>query len=145
MSIIKWNPETSLYPAFSRWMDDFVDTNENWFMPLKGTSLPAVNVKEMKNAFKLEIAAPGFKKEDFKLEIKDGYLTVTGESNMEKEEKDEKITRQEYRYSSFARSFSLPENVNSDQIAAEYADGILKVTLPKTSTEEKPSKQISVK
>jgi HSP20 family protein len=112
---------------------------------VKGVSMPAVNVRENKNAFKLDVAAPGFKKEDFKLEMHNGYLTISGESKEEKEDKDEKYTRQEYRYNSFSRSFSVPENVNSDGISAEYADGVLKVTLPKKVPGEKPVTQITVK
>ncbi|MCA0238871.1 MAG: Hsp20/alpha crystallin family protein [Bacteroidetes bacterium] len=145
MSLVKWNSDSDVFPSFSRWMDDFFDPRDNWFMPMKGANLPAVNVKELKDAFKLELAVPGFKKEDFNLEINQGYLTISGETKVEKEDKDEKITRQEYRFSSFTRTFTLPENVHSDQIAAEYADGILKITLPKKVNEVKPAKQISVK
>ena len=146
MSLIKWNPETSLFPSISNWMDDFFPGNGDWPKPsVKGVSIPAVNVTETKDAFKLKVAAPGFKKEDFKLEIDNGYLTISGESKEEKEDKDEKYTRQEYRYSSFARSFALPENVKNDDISAEYADGVLKVVLPKKKADEKPVTQIAVK
>jgi HSP20 family protein len=145
MSLIKWSPETSFFPAFPKWMDDFFDDGGNWFKSFKGATMPAVNVKENKNAFMLEVAAPGFKKGDFKLEIQNGCLTISGETKEEKEDKDEKYTRQEYRYSSFSRSFTLPENVKGDDISAEYADGILKVTMPKKKAEEKPAIQIAVK
>jgi HSP20 family protein len=145
MSLIRWNPETTFFPSISRWMDDFFDDNDNWPKPMKGVSMPAVNVKENKNAFKLDVAAPGFKKGDFKLEVQNGYLTISGETKEEKEDKDEKYTRQEYRFSSFSRSFTLPENVKSADISAEYADGVLKVTLPKKKEEEKPATQIAVK
>ena len=146
MSLIKWNPETSLFPSISNWMDDFFPGNGDWPKPsVKGVSIPAVNVTETKDAFKLKVAAPGFKKEDFKLEIDNGYLTISGESKEEKEDKDEKYTRQEYRYSSFTRSFALPENVKNDDISAEYADGVLKVVLPKKKADEKPVTQIAVK
>lgn len=144
MSLIKWNPETSFFPSLSTWMDDFFP--ENGFKPaVKGISIPAVNVTESKSAFKLNIAAPGFKKEDFKLEVKNDYLTISGESSAEKEDKDETFTRREYAYSTFSRSFGLPENVKSDEITAQYADGVLKVTLPKKKADEKPVQQISVK
>lgn len=146
MSLIKWNPETSLFPSISNWMDDMFADNGDWFKPaVKGVSIPAVNVTENNNEFKLKVAAPGFKKEDFKLEVKNGYLSISGESKEEKEEKDEKYTRQEYRYSTFTRSFALPDNVKSEDISAEYTDGVLKVVLPKKKTEEKASTQIKVK
>lgn len=145
MSLIKWNPETSFFPSVSTWMDGFFP--DNGFKPAtKGISIPAVNVTENKSAFKLNVAAPGFKKEDFKLEVQNGYLTVSGENSEEKEDKDETYTRREYAYNSFSRSFGLPENVSAEDISAQYTDGVLKVTLPKKKAEEeKPTKQIAVK
>lgn len=144
MSLIRWSPESGLFPSVSNWMDDlFAD---DWVKPsVKGVSIPAVNVSENKDAFKLKVAAPGFKKEDFKLEIKNGALMISGEHKTETEDKEEKFTRQEYAYSAFTRSFTLPENVNGDDITAQYADGILKVVLPKKETAEKTTKQIAVK
>jgi len=144
MSLVKWNPETSFFPTLSSWMDDFFPEN-GFKTAMKGLTVPAVNVKESKDAFKLNVAAPGFKKEDFKLEVKNGYLTISGETKEEKEDKDETFTRREYSYNTFSRSFSLPENVNGDAIAAQYADGVLKVTMPKKKADEKPVKQIAVK
>ena len=145
MSLIKWSPETTFFPSFSNWIDDFFP--ENAFKPaVKGVSIPAVNVTENKNAFKLNVIAPGFKKEDFKLEASNGYLTISGETSGEKEDKDEQFTRKEYSFNSFSRSFSLPENIVGDDISAQYTDGVLKVTLPKKRVEEeKPAKQIAVK
>ncbi len=145
MSLIKWNPETPFFPSISNWMEDFFP--ESGFKPaVKGISIPAVNVTENKNAFKLNVAAPGFKKEDFKLEARNGYLTISGETSDEKEDKDEQFTRREYSFNSFSRSFSLPENIIGDDISAQYTDGVLKVTLPKKKVEEeKPTKQIAIK
>ena len=144
MSLVKWNPESSFFPFTSNWMDDFFPEN-SFKAAMKGVSVPAVNVKESKDAFKLDVAAPGFKKEDFKLEVKNGYLTISGESQEEKEDKDETFTRREYSYNSFSRSFSLPENVNGENVEARYSDGVLKVTLPKKKKDETPVKQIDVK
>lgn len=144
MSLVKWNPESSLFPTLSNWLDDFFP--DNGFKPaVKGVSIPAVNVTESKSAFKLNVAAPGFKKDDFKLELQNGYLIISGETSEEKEDKEETYTRREFAYNKFSRSFGLPENVNNDEIAAEYADGVLKITLPKKKVEEKLNKQISVK
>lgn len=143
MSLVKWNPENSLFPAFSNFMDDFfLDNNfKNW----KGINFPAVNVSETKDNFKLTVAAPGFDKDDFKVEVKNGMLIISGETKTEKEEKDEKFTRREYAYNSFNRSFSLPENVKGHDIVAQYKDGELKIMIPKKVTEEKPTMQIAVK
>jgi|JI10StandDraft_1071094.scaffolds.fasta_scaffold1231728_1 HSP20 family protein len=145
MSLVKWNPETSLFPGFSNWLDDFFPDNGDFPKPsVRGVSIPAVNVTENKDAFKLKVAAPGFRKDDFKLEIRNGYLIISGEAKEEKEDKDEKFTRQEYRYSTFSRTFTLPENVKGEAITAEYTDGVLKVTLPKRMVDEKPVHQIPV-
>lgn len=144
MSLIKWNPERRFFP--SNWMEDvFAD---DYFKPaVSGVSIPAVNISENKAAFKLNVAAPGFKKGDFKLEVQNGYLVISAETKEEKEETDEKYTRQEYFYNSFSRSFSLPENIKENDISAQYEDGLLKVVIPKQKAEEvaKMTKQIAVK
>ena len=144
MSLVKWNPERRLFP--SNWMEDFFA--DNYFKPaVNGISIPAVNISENKTAYKLNVSAPGFKKEDFKLEVENGYLVISAETKEEKEDKDEKYTRQEYSYNSFSRSFSLPEQIKEEDIAAQYEDGLLKVTIPKLKVEEtaKMTKQIAVK
>lgn len=144
MSLIKWNPELNLLPNLSSWMDDFFG-DDNGFKPaIKGISIPAVNVTEGKKAFKLEVGAPGFRKEDFKIEVNNGYMTIAGENKSEKEDKDEKVTRKEFSYNTFTRSFNLPENVKAEEISAKYQDGILLVTLPKSKTEEKAVKTVAI-
>jgi HSP20 family protein len=143
MSLVKWNPESSFFPSFSNWMEDFFQDSPLRSMA-KGVSVPAVNVTESKDAFKVNVAAPGFKKGDFKLETRNGYITISGESSASQEDQEETFTRREYAYNTFSRSFSLPENVNAEAISAEYADGVLKVTLPKKKAEEKVGKQIIV-
>lgn len=144
MSLIKWNPDRSFFPSFTNWMDDFF-TDEGFTPKVKGISIPAVNVKETEKAFKLDVAAPGFKKEDFKLEMLNGNLIISGETKEEKEEKGEEFMRREFSFNKFSRSFTLPENVKKEDISAEYKDGVLKIELPKAKAEEKPSKLIAVK
>lgn len=137
MSLVKWNPEVSFFPSFPTWFDDFFADKGDFPVPsVKGVSIPAVNVTESKAEYKLEVAAPGFKKEDFKLEVKNGYLTIAGEVKEEKEQKEgDKYTRREFRYNSFSRSFALPDDVVDAKINARYSDGILLITLPKSKTE----------
>lgn len=143
MSLIKWNPASSL----SSWMDDFFADTGEWLRPgTRAQMLPAVNISENKNTYALEVAAPGFKKEDFKLEIRNGYLTIKGETRTEEEKKEDRFTRREFRYNTFSRSFSLPDNVDPEGIAARYQDGILHVDLPKTNQEhDEPTKTIEIK
>jgi HSP20 family protein len=125
-------------------MNDFF--SDDWPQPaVKGLSIPAANITEAPDAFNLKMAAPGYRKEDFKLEIENGNLLISAETKEEKEEKTEKFTRREYSFGSFSRSFALPENVRRDQIAAEYKDGVLTVKLPKFESQEKPKLEIEVK
>ena len=131
MALVKWEPEMSFFPRVSSWMDDFFADNDFPKPMVKGVSIPAVNVVEKAKEFNVEVAAPGFKKDDFKLEVKNGCLTISGELKTEEEKKDEKYTRREFRFNSFMRTFTLPENVREEEIKAHYNDGILVITLPK--------------
>jgi HSP20 family protein len=135
-------------PAFMpNWIDNFFRDDDffanNWQREL---SIPAVNVKETDAAFELEVAAPGMKKDDFKIEIKDGNLVISAETKEEKEEKGKNFTRREFNFSSFNRSFWLPENVKPGEVKATYKEGILYLSLPKIKVEKKePAKLIEVK
>ena len=96
-------------------------------------TLPAVNVSESEDAFVLEMAAPGFEKNDFNIEVENGVLTISARKAEEKEngkQPSNRYTRREFRYHSFQRAFTLPENVVEDDIEATYVNGILLLTLP---------------
>ncbi|GAB3801783.1 Hsp20/alpha crystallin family protein [Spirosoma humi] len=108
-------------------------------------NVPAVNVKETETGFQLELAAPGLKKEDLKINVDNNKLTIAYQSEAKSEETTEKFTRQEFGFTSFERSFRLPKTVNADAIKAAYAAGILTVELPKVEVkEEKLVKEIVV-
>ena len=92
---------------------------------------PSANIKESEEAFEIELALPGFKKEDFKIEVQDKSLTVSSESKKENEDSNENYIRKEFSFNSFSRSFRLPRTVDSEQIVAEFENGILTLTLPK--------------
>lgn len=140
-----WVP--SFPSLFDRFFDgDLMDWNSSNFAGEKST-LPAVNVKENDNEFQIEVAAPGLKKEDFKLNFDNGRLTISSEKRDENLEKDgEKVTRKEFSYTSFQRSFTVADNVvNADKISAKYNNGILHVILPKREeVKPKPAKQIKI-
>jgi HSP20 family protein len=95
------------------------------------STLPATNVKETDKDFKIELAVPGFKKDDFKVALDNDVLTISAETKDEKNEENEKFTRREFSYNSFSRSFQLPKSANSDKINAKYEDGILKIDISK--------------
>ena len=149
-SLVKSN--RTLFPAIPSLLDDFFgrdwldSTLGNWKM--QGATLPAVNVRETNDSYMIEVAAPGMKRDDFKVELDNNVLTISSQREESHEEKDHngQFTRREFSYQSFSRSFSLPENkVKGDEISARYADGILYITVPKTEEAKvKPAKQISV-
>ncbi|HRI23790.1 MAG TPA: Hsp20/alpha crystallin family protein [Ferruginibacter sp.] len=133
--------------------NDFLKPWNNWFDTNNGGSLwgnvltvPAVNIVEHKDEFKISLAVPGMKKEDFKIDVEGDMLTISAETKEEKEEKEKKYTRKEYSYSSFSRSFTLPMGTRSDKIDARYEDGVLKLMIPKTEeTKKLEAKHIAVR
>lgn len=134
--------------SVSNWLNNWF--NDNFFdtslMPHMNATTPAVNVKEDENAYTMEIAAPGLKKDMVKMNIdKDGYLNVSIENKDEK--KEEHYLRREFSYSNYSQSYALPENANQEKISAEVSDGVLKIEIPKVAKEEKKDdvKHIEVK
>jgi len=107
-------------------------------------SLPAVNIIESKEDYRIDVAAPGLNKEDFKVNLENNVLTVSSEKE-EKQEEDGKVMRKEFSYYSFSRSFTLPLTVNAEKIRATHKDGILQVIIPKKEeAKEKPSREIKI-
>ena len=106
--------------------------------------VPSVNVTENEKEFKLEMAAPGLERKDFKVEVENGVLSISSTKEQEKKEEKKNYARREYSYSSFSRSFTLPDNCHPEQINAKYENGILNVTLPKKEEVKVTPKQINV-
>lgn len=119
--------------------DDFFTTT-----PTRANSLPAVNIREDDKNYYLELAVPGMDKKDLKIDIDEDVLTVSSESRNESEDKSEGYTRKEFSYSSFVRSFYIPENVNKDSIQANYREGILTVSFPKAEEKKKITKEVKI-
>jgi HSP20 family protein len=131
-------------------MEDFFKPWNEWFdggFLGRSISIPAVNITEQKDEFVVSLAAPGLKKDDFKIDVDGNLLTISSEKEEKKEEKEAKYTRKEYNYTSFERSFTIPDDVNKEKIEARYEDGILKLALPKKEEVKKMaiSKHIAVK
>ncbi|MCD9574083.1 Hsp20/alpha crystallin family protein [Flavobacterium soyae] len=115
------------------------------FTNQKGAFIPHANVIENSADFEIEIAAPGLTSKDFKAEIKNGILQISAEKEEESEEEDKNFRKKEFSFSSFSRSFVLPENIAADKIDAKYKNGVLKLTLPKKkSSPAKPVQQITI-
>ena len=121
---------------------------EDTFFPVfqnSGSSIPAVNIREDDKNYNIELAVPGMDKKDLKIDINEDVLTISSESKHENEEDRDGYKRKEFSYSSFARTFYIPENINRDKIEAGYKDGILTVSLPKQEEEKsKLTRQIDI-
>jgi len=132
-------------------MEDFFRPWNEWLgtnnLFGKALTTPAVNVSETRDGYVVELGAPGLKKEDFDINVDGNILTISSEKEESKEEKETGYTRKEYNYSSFKRSFTMPEDIKQDKIEAEYTDGVLKLTLPRKDEAKKTamSKHIAVK
>lgn len=111
------------------------------------TTLPAVNIIESENDYQIEVAAPGMKKEDFKVDLDKDLLTISSEKKVDKkDEKKGQYSRREFSYQSFQRAFTIPQNeVDGDKITAKYCDGLLCLTLPKREkAKPKPAREIYI-
>jgi HSP20 family protein len=131
--------------SFSPFLSNLFD--DDFFPVLTGrnSSMPAVNIKENEKNFTLELAVPGIDKKDLKIDINEDVLTISHETKNESEESQDGYKRKEFSYSSFCRSFYVPENVNVDKIGANYKDGVLIVELPKNEEEKsKITRQVQI-
>lgn len=129
----------SLFTRF--FSDDFMDF-------IAENNMPAINVKEKKKYFKIEVSAPGFEKEDFDIRIDNNVLKITAnnEKKIDHEDDDENVIRQEFISSSFSRSFVLPDNIDTENIEAEEKHGILTLKLPKIeNVDENVVRRIDIK
>ena len=141
----------NLYPSFPSLMNrffegDLMDWSNSNFAGTNST-LPAVNILENTDEFLIDVAAPGMKKEQIKVDYENGRLTISSEMKDEKKEKSKgKFTRREFSYMSFQRAFTIPENlVDGDKIQATYNEGILHINLPKREeVKPKPPRQIKI-
>lgn len=142
MKLIKRNDDWGL-PSI--WEDFF--NNDVLNLPnvaRKGMTIPAVNISETEKDYLVELAAPGMKKSDFKINIERNVLTISSETKQEQKEEGKNFTKQEFSYQSFERSFTLPESINQEKIDAKYTDGVLRVALPKKDEVISKPKEIKI-
>ena len=146
MALIRWDPFRDLLSIQERMNRLFDDTLARSRNLEEGTALtawaPPVDIIEKEKEITLTAELPGMKKDDIKVEVKEGVLTLSGERTMEKEVKEENYHRNERTYGRFQRSFTLPSNIKQEGMKASYEDGLLSISLPKE--EEKKAKQISI-
>ena len=149
MSLINWTNPTkglqrrNLVPSLEHVFNDFF-SNDLLSKEFAG-HIPAVNIAEKEKSYSIEVSAPGFEKNDFKVELENGLLTISGEHKTEKNEENKNFVRREFTYGSFNRSFNLVDLVDEEKIDAKYENGVLKIELPKNEkTTVKNIKQIKV-
>ncbi|KJJ38768.1 Hsp20/alpha crystallin family protein [Aequorivita vladivostokensis] len=135
-------------PTWSSLLDDFFNRDLTSVFSQNfntGISLPKVNIKETADAYFVEMAVPGLKKSDFQIDLENQLLSISTEVEEKSEEKEENYTRREFGYSSFKRSFTLPETVDEEKIKANYREGILSIHLPKKEeAKQKPPRNIKI-
>jgi HSP20 family protein len=147
MPMTKWNNGQNMTNLYD---DLFSRDLWNWGLANNSstnTTIPAVNIKETAENFEVEMAAPGMRKEDFRVELDGNNLTISSETRNENEMKEgDRYTRREYSYQSFQRSFTLPKNVvDVDQIGAKYENGVLHLLIPKREeAKQKPPRMIEI-
>lgn len=135
-TIRKQNP---YFPVFSDFFGSNFLNDSDW------ATSPAVNIVEDKDGFRIEVAAPGLSKDDFHINIEKRLLEISSEKETKNESKDEKTLRKEFSYSSFKRSFSVPEYVDTERIKANYNNGVLTVFVPKREeAKEKPARVVEI-
>ena len=130
-------------PAFTSLFDDLI-FNQDWNN--QNLSLPAVNIIEADDHFDIQLATPGMKKSDFKIEVEEGVLIISSDTHTKSNEAETSFTRKEFGYHSFKRSFKIPDTIYVDRISATYKEGILTVSLPKKEEAlPQPKKLVSIK
>ena len=141
MRLVRYNPFNEM-SVFKNAFDDFF--TDPVFKPREARDWrPAVDIVSKDDRVELSVELPGIKKEDIAVNIEDKVLTISGERNFEEEEKKDNYFRRERRFGSFKRAFSLSDDILTDEVTADYEDGVLKVTLKKDTVKE-TVKQITV-
>jgi HSP20 family protein len=147
MTLVKFANGNNNSSALKPWFTDVFDNliNDSFVSDRLTSRVPAVNIAETENAFHIDLAAPGLSKEDFKINLEKNVLSISVEKKTEETQENKRFSRKEYSYTSFVRSFTLPDTADQTQIEAEYADGILKINVIKKEEAKLLSREISVK
>ena len=144
MAIVRFSNQFPTF--FDRFFENDLFDWTNRHYSNTDTTLPSVNIKESADDFEVELAAPGFTKKDFNIELNNDMLTISSEKEVKNETKDgQQFARREFSYQSFSRSFTLPNTADGEKINARYENGILRITIPKKEeAKPKPPKQIEI-
>jgi len=146
MTLVKFNNnkrDNTLLPGVNDVFESIF--NDTFFSDRMITRVPAVNISESENSYQVELAAPGLKKDDFKLNLERNQLTISVEQQSEQNDSQKSYNKREYSYSSFVRSFTLPDSADHSQIDASYTDGILRIDIAKREEAKALRRQIEIK
>jgi len=145
MTLVKFNNKANntLMPGFNDVFDSIF--NDTFFNDRMISRVPAVNISESENNYHVELAAPGLKKEDFKLNLERNQLNISVEQSAEHEDNQKNYSKREYSFSSFVRSFTLPDSADHGRIEASYTDGILRIDIAKREEAKAVRRQIEIK
>ena len=145
MTLVKFNDKrnNALMPGFNDVFESIF--NDTFFNDRMVTRVPAVNISESENNYHVELAAPGLKKDDFKLNLERNQLTISVEQSADHQDNHKNYNKREYSYSSFVRSFTLPESADDSKIDASYTDGILRIDIAKREEAKVVRRQIQIK
>ena len=145
MALVKFNEGSNrnVLNPFSDLFESYF--NDSFISDRMVSRVPAVNISETEENYEIEVGAPGLKKEDFKINLDKNMLNNSVEKPFESTEQNKTYSKREYNYSSFVRSFALPESADNANIAAEYMDGVLKISVPKKEEAKMQPREISIK
>jgi len=147
MTLVKFNSDRKNYGSLLPGFNDVFDSifNDTFFNDRMVTRVPAANISETDNHYHVELAAPGLKKEDFKISLDGNVLHISVEQQSTNEERQKNYSKREYSYNSFVRSFTLPDSANAEEIEAAYTDGVLKLDIAKREEAKAVRRQIEIK
>lgn len=146
MTLVKFNPDNkrnALMPGFNDVFDSIF--NDTFFSDRMVSRIPAANISETADHYHVQLAAPGLKKKDFKINLERNVLSISADQRSENKQEERNYTKREYTYSSFVRSFNLPESADENGIQASYVDGVLAIDIPKREEAKTVSRQIEIK
>ncbi len=124
--------------------DDYLSDFFSLGKPAARSYSPSVNVQELEKEYRIDVAAPGLEREDLKVSVEEGVLTISSEKESSNEEKNEGYLRKEFGHYAFKRSFTLPDEVDAEKISAKHKNGIVSIHLPKTEVKVNPAKTITI-
>ncbi|TWR30954.1 Hsp20/alpha crystallin family protein [Mucilaginibacter pallidiroseus] len=147
MTLVKFNSDRKNNGSFLPGINDVFDSifNDTFFNDRMATRVPAANISESEDHYHVELAAPGLKKEDFKISLDRNMLNISVEQQHENKDAQKNYSKREFSYNSFVRSFTLPDSANYENIEASYNDGVLSIDIAKREEAKMVRRQIEIK